>query len=37
MIDQTLEKLADRMGKPKLRSAARLIRRLLVDEEMNST
>jgi predicted transcriptional regulator of viral defense system len=34
---ETLEKLADRMGKPKLRSAARLIRRLLVDEEMNST
>jgi len=34
---ETLEKLADRMGKPKLRSAARLIRRLLADEEMNST
>lgn len=34
---EALEKLADRMGKPKLRSAARLIRRLVVDEERNST
>ena len=33
---ELLEELADRMGKPKLRSAARLIRQLLDDEEMNS-
>ncbi len=33
---EMLEELADRMGKPKLRSAARLIRQLLDDEEMHS-
>jgi predicted transcriptional regulator of viral defense system len=33
---ETLEKLADRMGKPKLRSAAKIIRQLLENEEMNS-
>jgi len=33
---KTLEELTDRMDKPKLRSAARLIRQLLDDEEMNS-
>lgn len=33
---ETLEKLADRIGKPKLRSALRIIRQLLEDEEMNS-
>ena len=33
---EMMEELADRMGKPKLRSAARLIRQLLDDEEMHS-
>ena len=33
---ETLEKLAGRMGKPKLRSAVKIIRQLLEDEEMNS-
>ena len=33
---EKLEELADRMGKPKLRSAARLIRQLLDDEEMHA-
>ena len=33
---EILEELADRMGKPKLRSAARLIRQLLDDEETHS-
>lgn len=33
---ETLERLADRIGKPKLRSAVRPVRKLLDDEEMNS-
>jgi predicted transcriptional regulator of viral defense system len=33
---ETLEKLAERIGKPKLRSAVQNIRQLLKDEEINS-
>ncbi|MBI4719791.1 MAG: type IV toxin-antitoxin system AbiEi family antitoxin domain-containing protein [Chitinivibrionia bacterium] len=33
---KALEKLADRIGKPKLRSAVKIIHQLLEDEEMNS-
>ena len=33
---ETLEKLADRIGKPKLRSAVQIIRQILEDEETNS-
>jgi predicted transcriptional regulator of viral defense system len=34
---ERLEKLADRIGKPKIRSAVKIIRRILEDEETNST
>jgi hypothetical protein len=33
---EALEKLADRMSKPKLRAAVKIVRRLLEDEEMDS-
>jgi hypothetical protein len=33
---KALEKMADRMGKPKLKSAVKTIHQLLEDEEMNS-
>jgi len=33
---ETLENLADRIGRPKIRSAVKIIRRILEDEEMNS-
>ncbi|MFH0777964.1 MAG: type IV toxin-antitoxin system AbiEi family antitoxin domain-containing protein [Candidatus Eisenbacteria bacterium] len=34
---ETLQKLAARMGKPKLRSAVKIIRQMIDDEEMNLT